>query len=162
MGTDKAAVVVDGVPMRTRVRASLAATCDMVVQLGGIGDGVDVVLPDDGQGPFLAVLGLLRSGLAERYVVVAVDQPLIEPGTLQCLLDADPGGDGGVSYADEPVPCVVRAAAVARVERLAAAGERRLRALATTTIAPDARQRRTLVNVNTPIDLAAIVDHGHE
>jgi len=161
MGVDKAFVVVDRVTMRASVRAALAMICDGIVQLGGPGDGIDPVVADPGDGPLLAVLELLRTGLGDRYVVVAVDQPLLDAATLGRLLELTLDDDGGVCFADEPLPCVLPAGARARVEALARAGERRLRALATTTLAPTPAERRAIVNVNTAADLARLAGAGH-
>jgi molybdopterin-guanine dinucleotide biosynthesis protein A len=129
---------------------------DEVVQVGGVVAGDEVVVPDPGEGPFLGVLALLRSGRGDRYVIAAVDQPLLDAPTLRRLLDVDAGVDAGVAFADEPIPCVLPATARPRIEAAAAAGERRLRALATTTVTPTTDERRCLRNVNRPEDLASL------
>jgi molybdopterin-guanine dinucleotide biosynthesis protein A len=158
MGRDKAGVVVDGLPMRAHVRRALAAVCDEVVQLGGPrdDDDGDDVIADAGEGPFLAVRALLHTGRGDRYVIAAVDQPRLTRAVLQRLLDVDVGGDGAVCFVDEPLPCVIAAGARARVDALADAGERRLRALTTATLAVSDDDRRVLVNVNTPAELASL------
>ena len=167
MGRDKAAVVVDGRTMRARVRAALASVSDEIVQLGGqlggqpgdhvvVAVAIDDVIADPGDGPFVAVLALLSSGRGNRYVVAAVDQPRLDEATLRRLLDVDLDLDGGVCFEGEPLPCVLRAGARARVAALVAQGERRVRALATTTLVPTDAERRAIVNVNTPEDLAAL------
>jgi molybdopterin-guanine dinucleotide biosynthesis protein A len=158
MGRDKASVVVDGQTMRSRVRAALAAVCDDVVQLGGPPGGGDDVIDDAGDGPFVAVLALLSCGRGDRYVVAAVDQPRLDASTLQRLLDVELDDDGAVCFAGEPLPCVVRAGARGRVAALVARGERRLRTLATTTLAATAHEQAAIVNVNTPADLAGLAD----
>jgi molybdopterin-guanine dinucleotide biosynthesis protein A len=156
MGRDKAFVVVDGVPMRERVRRALAAVVDEVVQLGGVAGGVEDVVVDAGDGPLLAVLALLRSGRGDRYLVAAVDQPLLDEALLRRLLEVDVGTEGGVAFVDEPVPCVLAAGARGRIEAVARAGERRLGALTTTWLAPTTDERRRLANVNSPDDLRAV------
>jgi molybdopterin-guanine dinucleotide biosynthesis protein A len=155
MGRDKAAVVVAGVPMRARVLRALRAVCDEVVQLGGPTGDAEVVVPDDGAGPFLAVIDLLARVPGDRFVIAPVDQPLLSPGLLRRLLDVDVGVAGGVCFDGEPLPCVLAAGARDRVALLAAAGERRMRTLATTSIAPTDHERSSLMNVNSPADAAA-------
>jgi molybdopterin-guanine dinucleotide biosynthesis protein A len=155
MGRDKACVVVDGQTMRARVRAALSAVSDAIVQLGGPHDDDDVI-DDAGDGPFFAVLALLHSGRGDRYVIAAVDQTQLDAATLRRLLDVDIADDGGVCFDDEPLPCVLAAGARARIAALAAQGERRVRALSTTTIPASPRERAAIVNVNTPEELAAL------
>lgn len=164
MGVDKATVVVDGMTMRARVRAALVAVVDEVVQLGGLpppgaaDDVTDPVLHDPGHGPFLAVKALLESGRGDRYVVVAVDQPLIDPATLRRLLDVDVGADGAVCFEHEPLPCVLAAGALRRIESLAFSGERRVLALSTKTLQPTPSELRALTNVNTPHERDAVAE----
>jgi molybdopterin-guanine dinucleotide biosynthesis protein A len=156
MGADKAFVVVDGVAMRDRVRAALAGVVDEIVQVGGADRGVDTVVSDEGDGPLRAVLALLHSGRGDRYVIAAVDQPLLDAPALRRLLEVDLASDGCVCFEDEPLPCVVRAGARDRLAALVARGERRMRALATTTLVPSSCERAAIVNINTRNDLAAL------
>ena len=150
MGTDKAFVVVAGLPMREHVRLALLSVCPRVVQVGGAGADVD----DDGDGPLAGVLALLRSGIAERYLVCAVDQPFITATILQPLIDDD---DDAVSWLGEPLPLCLRASALLRIEGLYAAGERRMSTLSTVTLPVPAGAEdlwgTQLRNLNRPDDL---------
>lgn len=146
MGRDKAFVVVDGKPLRDHVRAALLTVCPRVVQVGGVGGDVS----DDGDGPLSAVLALLRSTIAERYLVCAVDQPFLSAEVLQPLIDVD---DDAVAYDDEPLPVCVRRGALSRLQVLHGQGERRMRALTTTTLPLPAALRAQLRNLNRPEDL---------
>ncbi|MDP2342311.1 MAG: molybdenum cofactor guanylyltransferase [Deltaproteobacteria bacterium] len=151
MGRDKAFVVVAGQPMRDHVRAALLTVCERVVQVGG--QDADVV--DDGDGPFAAVLALLRSGIAERYLVCPVDQPFLTAAVLQPLIDVDDDVPLNqiVCWEGEPLPLCVRASALPRLERLYAQGERRMKAATTTTLVLPSELGTQLRNLNRPEDL---------
>lgn len=131
MGTDKAFVVVEGLPMRDHVRTLLQQVCTRVVQVGGVVPGGVADIVDAGDGPFGAVLALLSSGIAERYLVCAVDQPFMSVEVLQPLIDAD---SEGVSWEHEPLPVCLHVSALPRLSALYANDERRLSALSTTTL----------------------------
>jgi molybdopterin-guanine dinucleotide biosynthesis protein A len=154
MGQEKANVVIGGQTMRARVRAALAGVVDEVVQLGGRENGSEPVIADPGEGPLGAVVALLHSGRGDRYVVAAVDQPFLSSTVLTRLLSVELADDGAVSFAGEPLPCVVQAGARTRALLLASSGERRLWTLMTTTLPPSAPERRALRNLNTPHDVA--------
>lgn len=150
MGRDKSAVVVAGQPMREHVTTALLAVCDRVVQVGGAGaDVVDDAAYVDG-GPIAGVLSLLRSGAGDRYVVCAVDVPLIDGALLQRLIDVD----DDACFAGHPLPLVVAASSLPRIEGLWAAGERRLSAVSRVAVDVDAGVEARLWNVNAPADVA--------
>ena len=147
MGTDKAAVVVDGAPMSLLVRQALGAVCDEVLVVGGV--GADVF--DDGDGPLIAVVALLRSGRGTHFVIAATDQPRLAPQVLQPLLDAHGDDDNGVAWEGEPLPLCISISALPRLEAAIAAGERRLRAAVTVWLpVTSIAVRAGLIDVDTP------------
>jgi molybdopterin-guanine dinucleotide biosynthesis protein A len=151
MGRDKAGVVVDGVAMVDRARAVVADVCDDVVTVGGV--GCDVV--DDRAHPMGGILALLREKSAHRYVIAAVDQPLLKPSLLQLLLAACVDDDDGVCFDGEPLPMVLGHKRRHTAGALVAAGALRLSGLITKTLPLDEEQRRSLMNVNHPDDVVA-------
>ncbi len=146
MGTDKAFVVVDGLPMRDHVRAALGLVCERVVQIGG----ADADVVDGSDGPFAALIALLSTGWAERYLVCAVDQPFVTPRALQLLIDVDAQG---VCFEREPLPLCLRSSALPRLRALYDRGERRLKTAPTTTLACPSWLGTQLRNLNRPEDL---------
>lgn len=99
MGSDKAFVDVDGVPMVRRVAdALLAGGCDTVVGQGGDADRLDALgiatVADEGDhpGPVVAV-ALARRRLAGTLVVAACDLPdLTGPVVAELLARSEHGG----------------------------------------------------------------------
>lgn len=152
MGHDKAAIVVDGRPLRAHVAAALRVICDDVVE---VGPGADI--DDERDGPLVALLALLSSQRAERYLVAATDQPLLSQAVLQPLVDACSFvDDDAVAFVGQPLPLCISAQALARVGVLVASGERRLR-LAVTRWLRTPGDGSDLVDVDTPADLAALL-----
>jgi molybdopterin-guanine dinucleotide biosynthesis protein A len=165
MGTNKALVSLDGRALRDHMRALLAPLCERVVLVGG----VDADVVDDpataGDGPFAAVLSLLRSSAGERFLVVPTDMPALPPALLRALIDHDDADDGGrdVAFAARPLPLLVHRRSLSRIAAAYAAGERRVRALAEVVVDVPAPAVGVAVdvdsafaNVNTPADLAAL------
>lgn len=160
MGTNKALVTLDGRALRDHMRALLAPLCERVVLVGG----VDADVVDDaavaGDGPFAAVLSLLRSTAGERFLVVPTDMPALPRTLLAALLAHDDGRD--VAFAGRPLPVLVHKASLARIATAYAAGERRVRALAEVVVDVPADidgavdVEAAFANVNTPADLAAL------
>lgn len=169
MGTDKALVQWDGVPMAVRMAATLtAAGCDGVVAVGGTeGDLTALGLrytPDryPGDGPFGGVMtALAAAGTAvDAVAVVSCDMPLLTATTVRSLAEAlgsapaDTVCAVGVTDRVQPMCAVWRVGALAVLEAEHAAGERRLWRLLE-------RHPHVLVsvppvdvtNVNTPDDL---------
>ncbi len=150
MGSDKAAVVVAGQSMFERVRAAVVEVCDDVVTVGG--EGCDVV--DDRRHPLGGIAALLAARAAHRFVVVAVDQPLLSAPLLRRLVDACDGDDVGVCYDGEPLPMVLGPGRRDAASALIAAQRLRLLGLITKTLPSDDDTRRALLNVNRPDDVA--------
>lgn len=158
MGTDKSSLQLDGRSFLDRARDLLWGVCDEVVVVGG----VDPDIKDGGDGPLLAVNALLASGRGSRYLVIPVDQPRLTADVLQALLDADGQRSddpslGGLCFADEPLPLVVRACAGPAITAHIAAGQRRLSLASSSSIPLPEAFRPLLANINTPADLAALI-----
>lgn len=145
MGRDKAFVVVGGLTMQERVRRALAPVCQRVLLVGGVGADVD----DDGDSAFAGVRAVVGSGAGDRYVVCAVDVPLVDGALLRRLIDAD----DDACFAGHPLPLVVAASSRARIEALWRAGERRLSSIARVGVEVDADVEARLWNVNAPGDV---------
>jgi molybdopterin-guanine dinucleotide biosynthesis protein A len=164
MGTDKALVQVDGVPMLARMVQTLtAAGLAPVVQVGGgPRGGVDVpVIPDalHGAGPVGGLLAALRWSPSPSVVVVACDLPHLNADAVQLLVRSAGESQAAVAAAYtgrwEPL-CAVWdvAASLPVVEAQVAAGERALHRLlhALGALAVELPEC-WLHNVNAPEDL---------
>lgn len=145
MGTDKATLLVDDVPLgRRAIDALRGAGIDEVVLIGGTSHHTDVLradaIADDqpGEGPLPAVLTALRHAAgrgAVRVVVVACDLPHVGAGDVGRLLAAATRADAssiimatadGVSAYPNGVWAV---SAAPELAALVAAGERGFRAI---------------------------------
>ena len=163
MGTDKASIVVSGVPLAVRTAAVLAAVVAPALEVGPGRSALDAVVDDPpGRGPLAAAAAGARA-LSERghrgpAVVVACDLPRLGPRAVHGLA-AHPGSASVVPVVDgRPQWLVARwsEAALALAPVLVAAGERRMAALARAGVAwldqPD--WSAELLDVDTPEDLA--------
>jgi molybdopterin-guanine dinucleotide biosynthesis protein A len=106
MGRPKEGVVLwDGRPMIEHVVEAMQAVCPQVVIVGacrGWTPEPPIIRLDDRQadlGPLGGIETLLSSGLANGYLVVGCDQPLLTPPMLRLLL----------SPPDPDIPCFLRA-----------------------------------------------------
>lgn len=168
MGTDKALVVVDCVPMAERVARALAAGgCDPVVFVGGdssrLGALGRATVPDrwPGEGPVGGLLSALHA-TDDNVVVAACDLPDLDAATVQRLCDA---GDASVDTVDTVVATIDGRAALLSHWRQGAraavaaewkAGTRSMAALHSAealSVVALAVDSRALRNVNTPADL---------
>jgi len=100
MGRDKAEVPFRGEPMISHVARSLEAAGLDVIVVGRIEtiDGLSSI-PDHGgpgRGPMSGMVTALRAGHGRHVFLVAVDQPLVRPETVQAIMGT-PG--------DAVVPC---------------------------------------------------------
>lgn len=158
MGRDKATVVIDGVTMRERAIAALMTVCDRVVVVGG--PGAEIV--DGGDGPLVALVALLRAHPGQYLVVSATDQPQLTAAVLAPLLAAvtdTVDGDDVVAWQGQPLPMALGLGVLPRLQQLVDGGERRLRCAVTTWLPiVDADVEAGLIDVDTPEDLAALVD----
>ena len=93
MGTDKALLAVDGVPMAVRVASALAGGgCDPVLCQGGRVDELAAlglaVTPDShpGNGPLPAILDAVSREAGDAVVVCACDLPWLDAATVARLI----------------------------------------------------------------------------
>jgi molybdopterin-guanine dinucleotide biosynthesis protein A len=168
MGRDKASLAIDGVRLLERVAGALRPHVREV--LVGAAAGQDVALDGarvvadraSGQGPLMGLASCLATSTSDRNLVAACDLPELPPALLERLLEealdweavVPQGPDGSL----EPLLAVYRRRLLPDIERLLAAGERRIRPLFAR------RQVRylplaelglgALANLNTPEDLA--------
>ena len=167
MGTDKALIPVDGVPMARRVADALReGGCAVVAAVGGDRRalealGLDVVDdPRQGSGPVAGVLASLESWPdAAAVVVVACDLPYLGGDTVRRLLAAlmeHPGSLAAVAVSDRVQPlCVAwRPSASPHLVEALEAGALRLHAvLAEMATVEVSVNPQDVTNVNVPADL---------
>lgn len=170
LGRDKAAIEEDGIPrVRRFARLVAGVVGGVVVSVGSGGAGeihrgiptVDDTAPD--AGPLAGIVAAHEAFPGRRLLVVAVDLFGIDAATLQRLLDAaDPDRFDLAALAaqafegPEPLCAVWERDLLRRAARAFHAGERSPRAVlagARHVLVP--RGRRSIINVNTPADLAA-------
>jgi molybdenum cofactor guanylyltransferase len=113
MGTDKAFIEIDGVPMVQRVAAAMrAAGCDLVYAVGGDGPRLRrlgfVTLADlfPHQGPLGGIVTALQLAVASSDVVlvVACDMPRVDPSTLSRLVEAAVATDAALAHSNRLEP----------------------------------------------------------
>jgi len=88
MGTDKVNVTVAGVPMVGHVAAALEAAGLEVVTMGGpdrVPGYTNIPDPPGMHGPLAGLAGALDHAGGGPVIVVAVDQPLVRPATIEHL-----------------------------------------------------------------------------
>ena len=155
MGVPKAGLLLpDGRSMIETIRDALEAICEQVVLVGNphglrghrvVEDeqpesgplavpgsskaplliGAGIVLLIGGGVPLAGIEALLRSGAAERYLVVPCDMPAIAPGTLGRLMDEQ--GGPVVHFEGQPLPCLVESVLSETTTGMLADGVRALR-----------------------------------
>lgn len=167
MGTDKALLPVDGVPMSRRVADALGAGgCTAVAAVGGDRAALEAIGltvvddPHQGAGPVAGVLAALQHWpTADAVVVVACDLPFLGGDTVRRLVGALAEHQGvlaAVATTDRVQPlCVAwRPAASSSLAGALQAGEHRLHAvlgaLATVEVSVNPQD---VTNVNEPADL---------
>ena len=163
MGSDKALLRWQGVPMASRVSAALGeAGCDPVVAIGGDAQalsalGFDVVADRwPGEGPLGGVITALRHLPGAVVMVVSCDLPRLSPGTVSTVLAALGDNEASVPITDRPEPlCAAWSrSALPTLEAAFEQGERSLRGvLDRIQVAHPRVDRQDLTNVNTPRDL---------
>ena len=163
MGTDKALVHWDGVPMASRVAAALRdGGCSPIVAIGGdpaaLADlGLEVIADRwPGEGPMGAVITALQHADGGPAVVVSCDLPLLTPGTVEALAAAVVGHDAAVPRTDRwQALCAAWApSALSTLVTAFGDGERSLQRVfdRLDVVVPDVPPA-DLTNVNTPGDL---------
>lgn len=165
MGTDKAAILVDGVPLAARTASLLSAVADPVLEVGPGRTTLPAVadaLP--GEGPLAALAAgadvLTRRGHRGPALVVATDLPRLTTQALVALASHPATGSVVPVVAGRPQWLCARwsAGALAAADRLVASGERRIGALASVdvTYVEDPSWAGELADVDTPEDLVRL------
>ncbi len=181
MGVDKTLLDVDGRPLLLRVIEAVAEACDQVIVVTNRPDAVaeagvaaDIpVLTDEVayQGPLGGLATAMASARNEWVLAVAADMPHLSADVVRVLWEAREGADVVVPVSDrgpEPLLALYRVEACLPAAReVLETGRRRLVAMfpklrvaelpeeALRQVDPDLR---SLVNVNTPADLAEARD----
>lgn len=132
MGSDKALLDVDGLPLVHHVAQRLATVCTTVLVAAGPRRLPDLPWKqvDDhaaGEGPLSAIIGGLGAATTPLVAVVAVDMPHVEPAVLVSLADAWDGRPAVVPVVagrPQPLHAVYAVAGLARLAAAFAAGER--------------------------------------
>jgi molybdopterin-guanine dinucleotide biosynthesis protein A len=165
MGTDKALLEVDGIPLARRVADALAtAGADRVFAVGGDHTGLRAagldVVPDryPGEGPLGGIVTALAETDADVVVVLACDLPSVQPTAVTAVVDALDEADVAAPWHDgrhQLLHAAYSRRAQARLEAAFAAGERAprravagLTVVSVTDLAPIA-----LADADTPDDL---------
>ena len=173
MGQPKAAVRLwDGRTMIEHLLDTLLTVCPRVVVVGAdsslsLQAGARVVrIPDrkGGLGPLSGIEALLASGLDNRYIVAACDQPLLSVMLLRRLAAGDPQRPHFFRAARIssilPLPAHLPASLLEDVQRILAAPDRSLRALMAAVppqwIEISVEEEKLLTSVNTPAELAEL------
>ncbi|MDZ4168577.1 MAG: formate dehydrogenase accessory sulfurtransferase FdhD [Coriobacteriia bacterium] len=187
MGVDKTLLSFDGRTLVARVCDAVGEVCEATVVVTNRPESIlDVGLPADVvilrdevayQGPLGGLVTAMDNADTEWVLAVAADMPHLEPDLIRALWEARDAGDVVVPVSEkgpEPLLALYRVPACAQPARdVLATGRRRLVALfpqVTVVEVPLEALRaadpdlRSLVNVNTPADLAeareAIEPHG--
>lgn len=136
MGTDKAALVVDGTAMVDRVLQAVAKAGITKVVIVGPGHVAD---PEPGQGPMAGIAAgwtSLRADAASVWdpvVVLACDLPRLDASVVRALIRAAQGHEHGAVADDgtrrQPLVAAYRAAALDELDAAYRAGERSVRKL---------------------------------
>ena len=181
MGIDKALLAVDGEPLVVRVVGVVRTVCTHTFvitnrpeTLTGVGLPSDVVILADEvayQGPLGGLATAMAAAEDEWVLAVAADMPHLEPAVIRALWDVREGVDMVLPVGEkgpEPLLALYRVEACLPAARAAlATGRRRIVALSATlrvaelplealrAVDPDLR---SLLNVNTPEDLAEARD----
>ncbi len=167
MGSDKALLKIDGVPMVVRVATALTqAGCRPVTAIGGDRahlESLGVSVIDDawpGEGPVGGVFtALSTAGTADAVVVVACDMPYLSAATVRSMIDAlaaSPGAEAAVAASErsQPLCAVWRRSACSSLLDALERGERRLHAVLSELVTVSVEVNlQDLTNVNTPDDL---------
>jgi molybdopterin-guanine dinucleotide biosynthesis protein A len=157
-GSPKALARIDGSTL-AEIGWDKLAFCDERIAVGKTTDALDLPFPvlDDGsetRAPIAGVIAGLRASAHELCVMLPVDMPRIEPGSLAALAAAC---DDVAMPPTGPLPGAYRRSALPALERRLAAGELALHAaldqLRVRIVRIDSVE---LANVNTPDDLALL------
>lgn len=177
MGVDKTLLSVEGKTLVARVCDAVAEVCERTIVVtnrpealadAGLSDDVTIIRDEIAyQGPLGGLATSLDEAQTEWVLCVAADMPHLEPGIIRSLWDLRDGGDVVVPVGDKgPEPLLAlyrRDACRGPAHEVLATGRRRIVALfgqvkvievpleALRSADPELR---SLLNVNTPSDLA--------
>jgi FdhD protein len=184
MGVDKTLLPVDGETLLARVVDAVSGVCAHTVvvtnraeQIAEAGLPVDTrVLIDEVsyQGPLGGLVTALKGAPDDWVLAVAADVPWLEPGVIRALWDARGGAQVVVTVTEkgvEPLLALYHRDCLPAARRVLASGRRRLVAmfpelavveLPLATLRAADPELRSLVNVNTPEDLADVREAEYE
>src|SRR5450759_564058 len=184
MGVDKTMLPVDGETLLARVVEAVSSVCAHTVvatnrpeQAGeaGLPAGVPVLVDEVAfQGPLGGLVSALKDAPDDWVLAVAADMPWLEPDLVRALWDARDGAQVVVpltAKGPEPLLALYHRDCLPVARRVLEAGRRRLVAMF-----PELRvveipiedlraadpHLRSLINVNTPEDLADVRESGPE
>ncbi len=144
MGRDKLLLLLDGVPVAQRVASALAQVVDEIIVALRPGQqplpleahlpAHEVHDPATDMGPLGGLAAALATGIAEFYLVVAADLPLVRPALLRLLLERASAVDAQaivplVADRPEPLCAVYRPDCLPLVEEQARGEDRSLQGL---------------------------------
>ncbi|MDP2401313.1 MAG: molybdenum cofactor guanylyltransferase, partial [Actinomycetota bacterium] len=184
MGVDKTLLDIDGEPLVAHVVDIVSAVCASTIVVTNRPEALDQAgLPADVrvfrdevayQGPLGGLVTAMGAAAEEWVLAVAADMPWLEPGVVRALWAARDGADVVMPVSadgPEPLLALYRTAACLPAAREAlASGRRRLVAMLPSlsvveipveTLRGVDPELRSLVNINTPEDLAEVRADAH-
>jgi molybdenum cofactor guanylyltransferase len=168
IGGDKAIVELEGRPLIAYAVEALHAVCDEVVVVAKAGTvlpalaGLSAVWvePDEPQHPLTGVVHALREAQGRPVLVLPVDLPLMDAGTLRLLLETDPAGAVAVVPRVhgrlQPLCALYRPEALAALEGFAVDGRATEIVEGIGICAVEAPDPTAFANVNRPEDLLQV------
>ena len=178
MGVDKTLLPVDGETLLARVVEVVSEVCDHTIVVtnrpeqiaeAGLGPGTAVLCDEvPNQGPLGGLVTVLREAPDDWVLAVAADVPYLEPDVIRALWDAREGAQVVVTVTEhgvEPLLALYHRDCLPAARRVLDSGRRRLVAmfpdLKVVELPLEALREadpslRSLVNVNTPEDLAEV------
>jgi molybdopterin-guanine dinucleotide biosynthesis protein A len=157
-GSPKALAELRGETLAERGWRLLGEACDERLAVGKPADGLALPFPlvDDGtetRHPAAGIVAGLRAAAYEVCVVLPVDCPSVQPGSLRALGEAC--ADAATPATDDPLPAAYRRTALPALERCLAQGLPLAAALSELDVHTVEIDRWELENVNVPADLEA-------
>jgi FdhD protein len=184
MGVDKTLLPVDGETLLARVVDAVSAVCQHTVVVTNRAEQVaEAGLPSDTpvlidevsyQGPLGGLVTALKGAPDDWVLAVAADVPWLEPEVIRALWDARDGAQVVVAVTEkgiEPLLALYHRDCMPAARRVLASGRRRLVAmfpelrvveLPLETLRAADPMLRSLINVNTPEDLAEVREADSE
>ncbi|RME84007.1 MAG: molybdenum cofactor guanylyltransferase [Caldilineae bacterium] len=173
MGTNKALLELDGIPLIERVLAVVTTlTPDILIVTNDPGPYRYLNLPtvadrEPGQGPLMGLYSGLLAAHGELALLVACDMPFLQRSVLEYLLTGAEGFDVIMPYSEDGLhplcavyrrrtclPAIAHALAERKRKMIAFLDEVRVRRVGLSELRPLDPDGLSLMNVNTPEDLA--------